>query len=436
MKKVSILGAGMAGFGAAFQLEAEGVPSIVYEKDPYHGGHAASFLYDGGYVFDDGPHVSFTRDSRIRDLFAQSVNGEYFEIPARLNNFWKGYWIRHPAQLNLYGLPADLQVRILRDFIEGRNEEVIPAGNYAEWLIANFGRSFAETFPMEYALKIHTTAAENLTADWMGPRMYKPKLDEVLLGALSAEHPNVHYVTDIRYPRENGFVSYLNMFLKMTDLRLGRKVEGIDTGARELRFRDGTVERYEGLISSIPLTDLVPMISGVPADVLESAGKLACSSLVTVNIGVEREDLSGFHFTYFYDREIPFSRVSFPHMFSPSNVPRGTGSIQAEIYFSPKYKPLDRSPEDCIDPVLSDLRRCGLLREDDRILFRNARYSAYANVIFDHQRAAALAAVHGYLEDVGIAWCGRYGEWAYLWTDESFISGEKAAKKVLDRSIR
>jgi hypothetical protein len=39
--------------------------------------------------------------------------------------------------------------------------------------------------------------------------------------------------------------------------------------------------------------------------------------------------------------------------------------------------------------------------------------------------------VHGYLDDLGIAHCGRYGDWAYIWTDESFMSGESAAEKVL-----
>ena len=58
--------------------------------------------------------------------------------------------------------------------------------------------------------------------------------------------------------------------------------------------------------------------------------------------------------------------------------------------------------------------------------------SPYANVIFDLERAEALKTVHGYLDDVGIRWCGRYGEWAYIWTDESFVSGERAAERVLD----
>ena len=37
----------------------------------------------------------------------------------------------------------------------------------------------------------------------------------------------------------------------------------------------------------------------------------------------------------------------------------------------------------------------------------------YANIIFDLDRAAALKTVHGYLDDLGIAYCGRYGDWGY-----------------------
>jgi protoporphyrinogen oxidase len=114
-------------------------------------------------------------------------------------------------------------------------------------------------------------------------------------------------------------------------------------------------------------------------------------------------------------------------------VPPGAGSLQAEVYFSKKYRPLDRAPEACIEPVIRDLRRVGLLREEDRILFQNVMLIPYANVIFDLDRPAALATVHGYLDDLGIVPCGRYGEWGYQWTDEAFMSGENAAQKVLDR---
>ena len=44
-----------------------------------------------------------------------------------------------------------------------------------------------------------------------------------------------------------------------------------------------------------------------------------------------------------------------------------------------------------------------------------------------------IAAAHGYLDDIGIGYCGRYGDWAYIWTDQAFMSGERAARAALRR---
>ena len=54
------------------------------------------------------------------------------------------------------------------------------------------------------------------------------------------------------------------------------------------------------------------MIPGAPPDVVEAAKLLACSTCVLVNIGVNREDISRAHMTYFYDEDICFTRLGFP----------------------------------------------------------------------------------------------------------------------------
>ena len=177
------------------------------------------------------------------------------------------------------------------------------------------------------------------------------------------------------------------------------------------------------------------MITDAPPDVVDASRRLACSTCVLVNIGVNRADLSAAHMTYFYDEDICFTRLGFPHMLSADNAPPGAGNIQAEVYFSEKYRPFTGSVEDWIEPVITDLRRCGIVREDDQILSRKAMFLRYANVIFDLERAAALKTVHAYLDDVGIAYCGRYGDWGYMWTDESFKSGELAAERALTAQL-
>jgi protoporphyrinogen oxidase len=431
MKNVAVLGSGMAAWGAAHQLQCEGVRATMYDQNSYYGGHTASFRHDTGFIFDIGPHISFTKDERIQQLFAESVDGQFETVQINLNNYWRGYWPTHPVQLHLYGLPTDVVVKVIEDFVGVQNAPEQPICTYADWLLASFGKTFSELFPMQYARKYHLTTADNMSTDWLGPRIYKPNLTQVLQGALSPAAPNVHYITHFRYPKQGGFVSYLKKFLPAGDLKLDHKLVALNTRTKELTFANGTVEDYDEVVSSIPLDQIVPMIAGTPTDVLEAAAKLACSTCVLVNVGVDREDLSNAHMTYFYDDDICFTRLSFPHMLSRSTVPPGKGSIQAEVYFSNKYRPLTQSPQSLIEPVIADLKKCGLLREDEKILHKNAMLVPYANIIFDLDRAEALKTVHAYLEDVGVRFCGRYGDWGYMWTDESFISGEQAAQKAL-----
>jgi protoporphyrinogen oxidase len=336
----------------------------------------------------------------------------------------------------MHGLPEDVIIKVVSDFVEERQKPERPVNNYAEWLLASFGRSFAELFPMQYTRKYHLTTADNMSTDWLGPRIYRPSLEEVLRGAISSSAPQIHYITHFRYPSEGGFNSYLNKLVPRENLNLNHEMVSLDPLARQIRFSNGVMVHYDALVSSVPLPDLIRMIRGVPQHVLDASKRLACSTCVLVNVGVDREDLSESHMTYFYDEDICFTRLSFPHMLATSNVPAGTGSIQAEIYFSSKYRPFTGTPEDWIEPVITDLRRCGLLREDDRVLFSTAMVMQYANIIFDLERAAALETVHGYLDDIGVSYCGRYGDWGYMWTDESFKSGENAAQKILDRFNR
>jgi len=394
--------------------------------------HTASYRHESGFTFDEGPHISFTKDERIKALFAANVNGAYETIHAKVNNLWQGHWIKHPAQCNLYGLPEEFLVKLLQELIDANYRETGEIRNYEDWLVASFGRTFAETFPMQYGKKYHTVEARRMSTDWLGPRLYKPKLDEVLRGVISASTPDVHYITEFRYPSHGGFLSYVKPFLKDATLALSHKLTRLDPRARALTFSNGNVIEYDHVISSIPLPELIPLIAGAPQDVRDAAATLSCSTCVIVNIGIDRADISEWHWTYFYDDDFCFSRVNFPHLLSPHNAPAGCGSIQCELYYSPKYRPLTGTPEQWIADTKRDLLRCGLLRESDKVLHEDVLIAPYANVIFDLERAAALAIVHGYLDDIGVRYAGRYGEWAYIWTDESFMSGEKAAERVLD----
>jgi len=429
---VAIIGAGMAGFGAARVLAAEGVRATIYDDRPSAGGHTSSRAFDDGFTFDDGPHISFTENERFRALLEESVAGKFERVRAKVNNHWRGHWIKHPAHANLHGLPTDLVVKCIAELVQLPQAPPADIANYEDWLRASYGPTFAGTFPEAYTRKYHTTEARNLTTDWLGPRLYRGNLEQVLRGALSPQTEDLHYIDKFRYPSHGGFVSYLARFLGDAEQRYRHRVTSVDMRGRLLGFANGETAKFEHLISSAPLPEFVPTIAGAPPDIVAAAQSLAVTRCVIVNVGVRRTDVTDVHWTYIYDEDICFTRLSFPHLLSPHTVPPGCNAIQCELYFSDKYRPLDAAPEDWVAPAIRDLTRIGLLREGEDIVHMSS-WATSGNVIFDRDRPHALAAVHGWLDDIGVAYCGRYGDWGYMWTDESFLSGERAAQKILAR---
>ncbi len=168
-KGFAILGGGMGGFGAANQLHELGIRPKLYDSRPRPGGLTSSFDFGDKFIFDEGVHISFTKSERVKEIFARSVEGRFEKGNVYCNNYWKGHWIKHPAQVNLHGLPTDLVVNCIKDFVAASQIKVPVIDNYEDWLLATFGPTFAKTFPMVYTRKYHTTDAANMTTDWLGP---------------------------------------------------------------------------------------------------------------------------------------------------------------------------------------------------------------------------------------------------------------------------
>src|SRR5258705_2611322 len=315
--RVAVLGSGMAACGAANWLHAAGVQPVMYDQNTYAGGHTASFRHPGGFIFDIGPHISYTKVPRIQELYAELVDQQYEPIQIRLNNYWRGHWPTHPVQLHLHGLPEDVVVKAIADFIEEHHAPERPIKNYADWLLASFGRTFAELFPMQYTRKYHLTPAENLTIDWLGPRIYRPNIEEVLRGALSADAPNIHpYISHFRYPTHGGVASHVSKLVQKGDLRLEHRLVALDPRKKELTFASGQRAEYDAVVSSIPLPELIPIMAGAPQCVLDAAARLGCSSCRLVNLGGDRPDISAHPCTHFYDDEFSLTPLSFSPMLS------------------------------------------------------------------------------------------------------------------------
>jgi protoporphyrinogen oxidase len=428
---VAIIGSGFAGLAAADALVSAGVDVDVYEQRQHWGGHAHSIERDG-FTFDEGPHVSFTKDRNVKELFARGA-GAVEHVDARITNYYRGHWLEHPVQCHLHGLDADLVTRCIVD-VARAHANSSPVESYADWCRAMFGDTFAEHFPFVYTKKYWTVDAEGLTTDWVGSRIYPPTLEEVVRGALEpAQQGNFHYLSEFRYPREGGYQAFTSALVHPETLHLESRVVGVNLADSCIRLADGSTRAYDDLISTMPLPELVGCVDGTPPEVRRAASELLCTSVILVDVAVRRPDLSSHHWFYVYDEDVSFSRAHFPHMLAASNAPDGHGSIQVEVYHS-RHRPLPCAPGSLPSRVIDELLRLRVLSNADDVVWVRHREVPYANVVFDHRRSAALDTILPWVQRAGVILAGRYAEWGYHWTDDATRSGWKAAERVLERN--
>lgn len=420
------LGAGPAGLSFSNHFNHN---TDIYEKGASFGGRCRSHVVDG-FIFDEGPHSSFTKNAYVRELFAGSVKGRFNEIFPKILNRYGPYWLRHPVQTNLKGLPVDLMVDCIVDFVKAERAGSGSPENYGQWLIDGFGEKFARTFPYAYTRKYWTVEPEQMTTDWIEQRIYRPDLGEVLRGALSDEFYNNHYISSVRYPETGGFQSFLKGLQEGSKVHYGFEMAEIDVRKKKITFKNGFERYYEVLVSTIPLPTLVQCIRDCPAEMRETASRLACTSVVLVNLGVKRENLANSHWFYIYNEEILPCRVHFPSEYSAHNAPSGSGSIQAEVYYS-RYKPLGMSLESVLEKTIHDLITIGVIAKDDNIPLAAYQDVKHAQVLYHGQHTESRRAVLDYLEKHEIYCIGRYGEWAYLWSDQSILSGKRLAERLV-----
>lgn len=451
----TILGAGLAGIAAADHLNKKGISFEVFEAKSHGGGHIYSEKADG-FTWDEGPHVSFTKSEYVKKYFAGNCDNKFLEFATTPSNYYRGNWIPHPAQANMYAVPEPLRSKSIDDLKKVRAN--LPAdykpANYKEWLNYAFGETFTKTFPEAYTDKYWTTMPENLTTDWIDKRVYFPDVSDMVDSAKGPLQKQTHYLTQFRYPEFNGFYSFIKKVEKSLVIRYNKKLEYISFDKKKLQFSDGAAAAFENLISTLPLPKLI-LNSDAPEDIKAEAKKLKCSQVLIINVVVSQPAPIANQWIYIYDKEMYSTRINFTESLSPNNAPQGKSGIQIEVYFS-DYRPLTKSIEEIKKAVLKELVTMKLAKSEEAILSHHSKFVSWANVIFDVERIEAQEKVLSWLETKGLVretddlepmtdWsaktsspqklgsiilAGRFAQWKYYWTDDCVLRGQFIANSL------
>lgn len=414
---IAVLGAGISGISAAYHLGLKGQKAVIYEKEDDWGGLCGNFSIEG-FRFDKAIHLSFTENEYVRRLFSESC--EYLTHKPLAYNYHNGFWLKHPAQNNLAPLPAEEKVNIISDFVNNKFDSEVK--NYEDWLKAQYGEYFSENFPIKYTRKYWTYEAKELSTSWVGNRMYRPDIREVLKGAFDNETPNTYYAKEMRYPVKGGYKSFIKKMANDCLIELNKEAVNIDTTNRIVTFADGLNVQYDNVVSSLPLPEYPKLIKNMPHEVVSACNQLTWTGVGLVSIGLKRPDVPKHLWFYVYDEDVPFARCYSPSMKSPDNVPHGCSSLQLEVYYS-KNRPLRFSSAEIIDICVEKLEKMGVLDRND-IIVSDFRCADYGNVVFCHGMEKDRQIISDYLDSVGIRVIGRFGKWDYLWSDQSLMSGK------------
>ena len=412
-----ILGAGISGLGAAYSLRQKGETPLVLEKDETYGGLCGCFTIDG-FTFDRFVHLSFAKDERVLNIFNTSAKRIITHIPNPYN-IYNRKWIKHPAQNNLYPLSAEEKSLIIKDFLSRPNNvEADKIDNYEQWLRIQFGNYFAEHFPMKYTKKYWMSEAKELETRWVGQRIYQPSVEEVIKGSQTADTPVTYYAKEMRYPASGGYRQFFSLLAEGTDIRYGKEVTNIDTTKKTVKTSDNTTYHFTRLISTLPLNLYPSLMPGMPEDIKTAARMLKATSGYHVSIALKTKDIPPYLWWYIYDEDILAARVYSPSLKSPNNAPEGCSSLQMEVYCAENAF----TEQELKERTVGKLIEIGIIKEED-ILFTHIGFEAYANVIFDKNIYVCREKVRKYLISQGVEPIGRFGEWGYLWSDQSLLSG-------------
>lgn len=426
MKKVVVIGGGLAGVSAAHHLLD--FDPIIFERESSIGGLCRSFTQDG-FTFDCTGHLIHLKNDYVKGLVSRLLPDTFNSHERLAAIYSKSTTTPYPFQANTYGLPPEVVKECVVGFVESLQA---PANggpnNFHDWVMKTFGSGIATHFMLPYNEKFWKQDLRTITADWVSWSIPKPKLEEVINGALGLTNKGMGYNPRFIYPKNGGIECLPQALAKPVErVFVNETVQSIDPKRKYVRMSSGREQTYDSLITTLPLPETYRLLTDVPDSLRHSASLLRAVGVFNVNIGIDRPHVSDQHWIYYPEGQFIFSRVGFPMNFSKAVAPEGTSSMYIEITYQPGHKP---NPEQAYAQSIADLERCGILRRGDRILTRMDLDIKTAYVVFDQHRQMHLQALIDYLEARDIHTAGRYGRWDYYSMEDSILSGKAIAEKI------
>jgi len=438
--KILVIGAGPCGLGAAYRLNKLGYATWhLFERATHIGGLSASFLDDKGFTWDVGGHVLFSHYDYFDHVVADALGNAYYEHQRESWVRILQRWVPYPFQNNVRHLPDEA----LQECVAGlRSRQGDPslATNFHDWMRSVFGSGIVKYFMEPYNRKVWGVPLETMSKNWIAERVSVVDLAKIERN-IAEQRDELSWGPNnmFKFPRHGGtgaiYEGIAGAFRE--HLTLDHGLSAVDLDQKQVFFGNGRVERYDLLITTCPLDQLIRSCSNVPDAVRSAAECLVHNSGLIVGLGFKGKRDDTKCWMYFPESNCPYYRVTNFHNYSRFNVPGGDVdshfSLMCETTYS-AHKPEDKAT--IVAQTVAGLIESGLVteREGEQVISRYVIDIPYSYPVPTTGRDRALNIIQPFLESKGVYSRGRFGAWKYEVgnMDHSFMQGVEVVDKLLN----
>ncbi len=399
-----------------------------------------------GFRVDLGPHRFFSKDPEVNALWLEMAGADHHLVDRLTRIYYRDDFYEYPirgfASLRRLGLVE--AGRCLASYGRARLHRGDDSASFETWVVHQFGRRLFEIFFKSYSEKLWGMPCTELDVDFARQRIKRLSLREVIVDMFRRrDTSSVHRSLIDRFPYPNGGTGMIyERMAAGVEARNGRvflntqirHIEFEGNRAIGLRLADGTLRRYDAVISTMPLTLLAKQLPSLTAGEQRAIDSLTFRSTILVYLHIDAADLFADNWIYVHAPELAVGRITNFNNWGPGlNAGARTTAIAMEYW--------------CNEDEVGLLADADLIARATRELAATS-FARGATVIGGHVvRIPRCYPVYrrGYKRELdtiigafrrveGLHVIGRYGAFKYNNQDHSMLMGLRAAQNVLGRN--
>jgi protoporphyrinogen oxidase/GT2 family glycosyltransferase len=413
MRKVAILGAGIAGLSSGWLLKQRGIEFKIFEKQDHVGGLARSFLWNG-FSCDFAAHRLFTTDENVlHELLKLVPMGRHVR---RSKIYLRGSWLRDP--LDVLELSTHLRtserLRILWAYLF--RPKNLAEDCFESYVLKRYGKGLYDYFFKPYTEKLFGIPGNQISVLWARQKVR-------LANPLDSLHENTkNKFQYFYYPIQNGYGAIADALYNEIKERVTFNVivKGIETYNDRITAiqyeQDGQAvrEEFDAVISTLPLT--------ITGKMLGYQFPLKYNKVDAVYLLINRSFLSDYHWIYFIDDSVAINRlVEFKNM-SAVDTPASTTVVCAEV---------TQEHDRVVEKVIQDLVSAGLLQPSE-VLDSLVVREDFAYPVYDRTYDTILKSAQQKLGQYkNLFTIGRAAEFRHREVDDNFAAAVDRIPEII-----